>query len=424
MGAIGVIFFNMKTWITYLAALFMGIATTLLFGDSVYISSILTTLSGLVGSIGILLFIPLVLIGFSAGVASLRKDGLGGKSLAGVISWSAVTAVLLPLAAALLFTLRPVTFPVSSTAGYDSLPDTFLSSVFTSAGQQLIMSNVYYSIATATGFILPIVILAWIFGYALKPNADVIKPAYMTINSFSEVMFRLSRTYTVFSYIIVYIASAQFFTELYQEKTVFVAPAFVLSFIAVTAILSLILLPLLYAIFTKGKRNPYRDTFRSLSAMVAGLTTSNILTVAPIAEATGRHSNGVQKRVAATTVPLYTMTGRAGTAAITTLSALALITSVTGAAPDIRTAIIIALFSCLASFTTSMATGFEVMFSLLIVFRMSGISLYGAEMTVLGLLPLVNGLAILLDAQIMMLGQVVSSRFISTDIKPPYKDIL
>ena len=72
MGAIGVIFFNMKTWITYLAALFMGIATTLLFGDSVYISSILTTLSGLVGSIGILLFIPLVRIGFSAGVAALR----------------------------------------------------------------------------------------------------------------------------------------------------------------------------------------------------------------------------------------------------------------------------------------------------------------------------------------------------------------
>ncbi len=424
MGAIGVIFFTMKTWITYLAALFMGLATTLLFGDSVYISSVLSTLSGLVGSIGVLLFIPLVLIGFSAGVASLRKDGLGGKNLAGIISWSVVTAVLLPVISALLFTLHPVSFPVSSTAGYEAFPESFITSVFTSAGRELLMSNVYYTLATSTGFILPVVIIAWILGYALKPNADVIKPAYMTINSFSEVMFRLSRTYTVFSYIIVYIASAQFFTGLYQEKTVFVAPEFLIVFLSVTAILSLIVLPILYAVFTKGKRNPYKDTFRSISAMTAGLTTSNILTVAPIAEATGRHGNGVQKRVSATAVPLFTMIGRGGTASITALSALALITAVTGNAPDIRTALIIASFSALASFTTSIATGFEVMFTLLIVFRMSGISLYGAEMTVLGILPLVNGLAIMLDAQIMMLGSVVASRFIRTDVKPPYKDIL
>ena len=213
----------MKTWITYLAALFMGLATTLLFGDSVYIMSILLTLSEIAVNIGFLLFIPLVLVGFSSGVSSLKKDNLGGKNLAGIIIWSCLTALVLPLCAGLLFTLYPVNFPVSSTAGYESFSDSLITSIFSSAGKELLTGNAFYTLATASSFVLPIILISWILGYALKPNADVIKPAYTVVNSFSEVMFRLSRAYSALSYIIVYISSAHIFTSLYQEKTIFVA---------------------------------------------------------------------------------------------------------------------------------------------------------------------------------------------------------
>ena len=255
----------------------MGLATTLLFGDSVYIMSILLTLSEIAVNIGFLLFIPLVLVGFSSGVSSLKKDNLGGKNLAGIIIWSCLTALVLPLCAGLLFTLYPVNFPVSSTAGYESFSDSLITSIFSSAGKELLTGNAFYTLATASSFVLPIILISWILGYALKPNADVIKPAYTVVNSFSEVMFRLSRAYSALSYIIVYISSAHIFTSLYQEKTIFVAPKFVILFITITILTSLIIIPLLYAIITKGKRNPYKDTFRSISAMIMGFTTSNIL---------------------------------------------------------------------------------------------------------------------------------------------------
>ena len=414
----------MKTWITYLASILLGLATTLLLGDSIYISSLISTLSQIVMNVGLLLFIPLVLVGFSSGVASLRKDNLGSNNLKGIVLWSVVTALILPICATLLFTLYPVAFPVTSTAGQESFSDSLLVSMFSSAGNQLLSGNPFYTLATASSFILPVVIISWILGYALKPNADVIKPAYSIVNSFSEVMFRLSRAYTVLGYIIVYIASTQTFIALYQEKTVFVAPKFVAIFTSITALTSLIIIPIIYAIITKGKRNPYKDTFRSLSAMFMALTTSNILVTAPVIEATSRHNNGVQKRTAATATPLFILIGKGGTAVITTLSVLAILTSVTGSKIDINTTIIVALVSAIASFASSLAPGFEVMFTSILVFKLTNVSLYGAEMTIMGLLPFVNGLAVMLDAQIAMLGNVVAARFIKTDIKPPYKDIL
>ena len=181
----------MKTWITYLASILLGLATTLLLGDSIYISSLISTLSQIVMNVGLLLFIPLVLVGFSSGVASLRKDNLGSNNLKGIVLWSVVTALILPICATLLFTLYPVAFPVTSTAGQESFSDSLLVSMFSSAGNQLLSGNPFYTLATASSFILPVVIISWILGYALKPNADVIKPAYSIVNSFSEVMFRL-----------------------------------------------------------------------------------------------------------------------------------------------------------------------------------------------------------------------------------------
>lgn len=414
----------MKTWITYLASIFMGLATTLLFGDSIYISSIMTTLSQIVMNFGLLLFIPLVLIGFSSGVASLRKDNIGSSNLKGIVFWSIITALILPLCASLLFTLYPTAFPVSSTAGYESISDSLLSTMFNAAGKQLLTENAFYTLATVSSFILPVILISWILGYALKPNADVIKPAYTVVNSFSEVMFRLSRAYTLLGYIIVYITSTQSFTSLYQEKTIFVAPNFVISFISITAITVLIIIPIVYAIVTKGKRNPYKDTFRSLSAMFMGLTTSSILVTAPVIESTSRHNNGVQKRTAATATPIFTIIARGGTATITALCVLAILTSVTGSVLDIKTSLIVALCSTLASFTASLAPGFEVMFTSIIVLKLTNVSLYGAEMTIMGIIPFINGLAILLDAQLAMLGNVVAARFIKTDVKPPYKDTL
>lgn len=414
----------MKIWITYLAAMFMGLATTLLFGDSTMISTILYTLSSISLNIGMLVFLPMIVICLAAGTASLRKDGLTPSVILPSVLWAIVTAIVLPVLAALLLTAFPVAFPVSSTAGGQGFSSSFISSVFASGTSALMTGNVFYTLATTSSFILPVIIIAWVLGYALKPNADVIKPAYTVMNSFSEVMHRIARAYSVFGYILVYCTSAYFFTELYQEKTVFAAPTFLLTYILIVLALTVVVLPLLFVIFTKGKKNPYKVLFRSIAPAVAGLTSGNFLFASPIMISSSRHSLGVQKRVASTTIPLFTIIGKSGSASIAALSALSLVYAVTGTVPTIAQAVVIALCAGLAAFASSFAAGFESIFIILCIFRLTGISLYGAEATLIGLMPLITGLGTLIDTEAAMLGTAAAGNLIETDINAPYKDTI
>lgn len=414
----------MKTWITYLAALFMGLATTLLFGDSAVINSVFYNLSSISLNIGILLFLPMIVICLSSGLASLRKDGLTASITAGSILWVIVTAIILPVAAVLIQSVFPVVFPVSSSAGGQGIASSFITSVFSSGAASLMTGNVYYTLATTSTFILPVVIISWILGYALKPNADVIKPAYAVMNSFSEVLHRISRAYTVFGYILVYCTSTYFFTNLYQEKTVLAAPLFALTYILIVLGLILVVLPLLFLIATKGKVNPYKVIFRSIAPAVAGLTSTNILFTAPIMISSARHNLGTQKRIASTAIPFFTIFSKAGSSTLAALSAVSLIYAVTGTLPTVSQSVIIALAAGAAGLTASLATGFETIFIILCTFRLTGISLYGAEAALIALLPFIGGLGTLLDTEVAMLGTAVCSNMAKTNINPPYKDIL
>ena len=402
----------------------MGLATTLLFGDSGASSTVLYTLSSISINIGMILFLPMILISLAAGTASLRKDQLTPAVILPSLLWAVVCAIALPVVAALLFTLFPVTFPVSSSAGSQALSTSLVSTVFASGANALMSSNFFYTLATTSTILLPVIIIAWILGYALKPNADVIKPAYAVTNSFSEVLYRIARAYTVFGYIFVYCTSAYFFTSLYQEKTVFVAPRFLVTFILIVLAIILILLPLLFVIFTRGKRNPYKVIFRSLAPSIAALTSSNILFASPMMESSARHNLGVQKRVSSTTIPLFTLFGKAGSSTLSALTALALVYAVTGTVPTISQALIIAIVATVVGFASSFATGFETVFILIATFSITGITLYGAEASVIGILPLIGGLGVMLDTEIAMLGSAIAGNFIETDIKAPYKDIL
>lgn len=414
----------MKTWITYTFAILLGLATTLLFGDLTITYSVLYTLYTITVNIGVMIFLPMILICLSAGVASLKKDRQTAVVFSSSILWSAVTAIILPLAAVFAFSLFPSVFPVTSTAGSTDITSTLLPALFQGVQSSIMSSNPYYTAATTSSFILPIIIIAWILGLALKPNADVIKPAYIVINSFSEVLFRISRTFTYLGHIFVYCSASFFFTQLYQEKSVLAAPDFFIIISVISIALFLVVIPLVFIIFTLGKKNPYKAIFRSLSPALAALVSGNALAIAPMQESTSRHNLGVQKRVSATAVPLCSIFCKGGSAALAAISSVAIIYSVTSAMPTPSQLAIIALAAALSSFASSVAVSYETVFITIAVMKLTGISLYGAEMALFGVLPIINGLGLMLDSFLTSLGTAYAGRRVKTDINPPYKDII
>ena len=405
-----------------MAALLFGVATTLLFGDMAGATNVIVSVSDYIVSLGVFITIPLIVFSFTSAVASLRKDKVGGRLNGSVISWSIATSLLLPIAAGYLFYAFPIAFPVTSSAGTSpSILEYYAGMTAKNLTTGLMPYNPFFSIATASDMILPILIISWIFGYAMKPDSDTIRPAYAVMNSFSEIMFRISRFYTVYGFIFVYFTSSAFFMRLYQEKTMLVAPMFFLQVIAIAAILMIVLIPLLFAIFTRFRRNPYGAMAREFATILASLTSGNLLFARPLNLTLSRHNLGVQKRVSAAVSPWMVIIGRGGTAAVSATATLSIIYALTGALDPV-TVILVALVAFLVSFTSFTCLGVEVMLAVHFILRVLNIQLYGAEVAVIALIPLLNGIGTMIDAALMTLGTKIAGVAIDTDIATPYQD--
>lgn len=414
----------MKTWITYLAATAFGLAATLLFGDSGLYQRIMYTATALFVQVGGFILIPLVFFGFSAGIASLRKDSLGKAFSGTTILWSLLSTLLLSGAAALTFRFFPATFPASSSAGSQAsmiaaVAPQSLSTLFST----MLPVNPFYTLASAESFLLPIIILALIFGYFLKPNIEIIRPAYVTMNSLSETMFRMAGSFGRFGHFFIFFTSSYWFTRMQNEGTIFVAGRFIIMLASATALVVLIILPLLFSLLTKFKVNPYKILYRMLPPAIAGLFTGSIFFSSPITISHTRHNLGCQKRVSATAVPLYTLIGRGGSAMIATLSITALLYAALGSMPSNKVILLVALASALFSYASALYLGFEVFFITIISLQFLKIDLYGAEMTLIALMPILNGLGVLIDSYVAAFGASYTCQVMGVKHESSYRDV-
>ncbi len=415
----------MKTWISYLAAITLGLAATLLFGESLVFTQTMLSITAFFVQIGAFLLIPLAFVSFSSGIASLRKDSKGGALTGTTIIWSILTTAFLAFAGAAVFRFFPVYFPASSSAGGN--PQMLSGIIPQSLGQLLprgMATNPFYTIARIDTFLLPLLLIALFFGYFLKPNMEVIRPAYVTMNSFSEVMFRMARGFSTMGFVFVFFASSYWFSHMQREGTLFVATQFLLTLIGSTLAVLVVLLPLLLGIVSRFRVNPYKILLRMLAPAVAGLFTGNIFFTTPMTMSLTRHNAGVQKRVSATAVPLYTLVGRGGSAMIATFSTLSLIFAASGQMPNTNVLVAVAAVSATLAYLSPLYLGMEVFFISLATLQLLNLSLYGAEMTLIALIPLLNGLGVLIDSYIAAFGAAYTTESMGVRIENSYRDIV
>ncbi len=422
----------MKTWITYLVATFMGLATTLLLGQFGSYISFIQSFSSLIIQFGGFILFPIVLITFTSGVASLRKDKVGGRLVAATFVFTILSTLVLSFAGVFLFYLMPVSFPASSSAGAGtSAVIKYVETTMVLLKQTFVPINPFYSIAASQNILLPMISIAFLFGYFLKPSSDVIRPAYVTVNSFSEVMYKLSKSFTLYGFAFVYIISASFFATLQDEATIFVTPRFTLYLIIISFAAIFAILPFIFALLTGFKENPYKIIYRSLAASLAGLFSGNIFFATPISFSLSRMNVGVQKRVSSTAISLSTVFARGGSSLIASFTIASLIYATTGNPPTLMASFFIALCSTFVSFFSSFFLGFEVFFITYFTLKLLSIDLYSAEMSLIGILPLLCGLGTMID---IIIGSFTSAaaniwvlhkeKGVSLLMPVPYKNML
>lgn len=392
----------------------MAGATAYTFSSSTPLLKMMSAATSFLTGVAALLFLVVSFVTIASGTASLRKNRLGGRTVRITIFWAVVTTVILSILGVILANGLPQIFPVSSSAGGNY---TEVLSSFTSSTDALDSGSIIGK------FFLPLVFAAFILGAALTPSSDVIRPAYTVMNSFSEAVYRIQRTAAYFGAFYVYVAGTAFFLNIWQEKTAFVSPEPFVALALSVLLVIMVVLPLLYAIFTGFRKNPYGVVGRGLAGLLTAFLSSNIYASSLMGESLSRSNMGIQKRISSTATPLSILIARGGTAFVSTLTTVTLLKTL-GAEISTFALVILALTISGLSLVSSFFPGVEIAVVSVFAIRFLNINVYGAEAAIVALLPILNGFAIMIDVLISFMASAIVGARTKTDAKIPLKDTI
>ena len=392
----------------------MAGATAYTFSSSTPLLKMMSAATSFLTGVAALLFLVVSFVTIASGTASLRKNRLGGRTVRITIFWAVVTTLILSLLGVILANGIPQIFPVSSSAGgnYTEVLSSFTSSIDALDAGSIIGK-----------FFLPLVFAAFILGAALTPSSDVIRPAYTVMNSFSEAIYRIQRTAAYFGAFYVYVAGTAFFLNIWQEKTAFVSPKPFVALALSVLLVIMVVLPLLYAIFTVFRKNPYGVVGRGLAGLLTAFLSSNIYASSLMGESLSRSNMGIQKRISSTATPLSILIARGGTAFVSTLTTVTLLKTL-GAEISTFALVILALTISGLSLVSSFFPGVEIAVVSVFAIRFLNINVYGAEAAIVALLPILNGFAIMIDVLISFMASAIVGARTKTDAKIPLKDTI
>ena len=392
----------------------MAGATAYTFSSSTPLLKMMSAATSFLTGVAALLFLVVSFVTIASGTASLRKNKLGGRTVRITIFWAVVTTLILSMLGVILANGIPQIFPVSSSAGgnYTEVLSSFTSSIDALDSGSIIGK-----------FFLPLVFAAFILGAALTPSSDVIRPAYTVMNSFSEAVYRIQRTAAYFGAFYVYVAGTAFFLNIWQEKTAFVSPKPFVALALSVLLVIMVVLPLLYAIFTGFRKNPYGVVGRGLAGLLTAFLSSNIYASSLMGESLSRSNMGIQKRISSTATPLSILIARGGTAFVSTLTTVTLLKTL-GAEISTFALVILALTISGLSLVSSFFPGVEIAVVSVFAIRFLNINVYGAEAAIVALLPILNGFAIMIDVLISFMASAIVGARTKTDAKIPLKDTI
>ncbi|MBO6000151.1 MAG: cation:dicarboxylase symporter family transporter [Spirochaetales bacterium] len=412
----------MKTWLTYLAAAAMGLAFELTFRDSLFFVSSMNFMADVVMKLGAFIVFPLAFFTMAAGTASLsRRRGRTSFVWLSTIFWAILTSLVLSVCAALVFRIIPTVFPATSTTPSASNQYSALTSgLYSSTAARLVSANplsvnAFFNFIKSSDCLLPVIFIALIFGYAVRPTTEVIRPAYITLNSISETMFRLARLVARFLWIGLFFLSGAWFYSIFKDGSVHYSWRFLILCILLALVVLFGAIPLIYSLATGFKRNPYKQIARLIPASVAAFFSVNYLFSQSALYTDCRTNLGIHKNIVSTTLPLHSVLTKGGSALVSTMCTCSLIFGITGSLPTVLQTVTVAFACTLVSFVSCLHAGYEVLFTVSFALGLLDLNLSGTEFSVIGLLPLLNGLALMIDVMLAGLGTSFTACHLKSD---------
>lgn len=253
--------------------------------------------------------------------------------------------------------------------------------------------NVFFS---GGNHLFPVFAAALLIGLNFSFDKVVIRPVAQVFDSMSRIFYKLG------SLIIELMGLGCIALTAYMFMQIRNVPQFDLFSQLLTILLvdSLVVILAIYPAliyFLGGKENPYKWLYASLGPIIIAFLSGDNLFSVPALIKHGKENMGVPRRLNSAAYPLFAMVGKAGTAMVTTVSFLVILTSYSSLGINFGQYMWVFLFSFLISFTLSPFPATGVIVALSVLCGMYGKGVEEGFLIIKPVIPLLTSIAVTLD---------------------------
>ena len=378
----------LKTALAAAAGILIGVVLSRSGGE---VAELVPRLARVAIQVGRYAVFPVVFFGVVMGTHELRSSGAGLRvygRLALYLAGSNALLTVLGLASVLLLAPQriPIVVIVEHTTALTGLID-ILDAAFP--------GNLFQALVNDGSMLLPILALGLIFGSNLGFDDPVTLPVTQLFDSLCRIFYQINSLVVELFWVAIMVIAAAGVVQLGSAELAPYRELIVILAIDVTVLYLGVFPALLYLL---GERaNPYRWIYATLGPALTGLISGDLYVSLGSLVVHGRESFRLRRRVAAAAFPVCAVFGRAGTALVTGIGYLMVLRSYTSLEITVAHLLWAALFTFLCSLIAGAVPGLGAMVSLSMLWHLSGNGLADGPLIMQPVLPLLTGVAVLLD---------------------------
>ncbi|MDR1466482.1 MAG: cation:dicarboxylase symporter family transporter [Treponema sp.] len=315
----------MKIWFKLLVGAALGIALGFFLpADNQTVGGALEWLAGFAIRVGRYTVVPMLVFSLCIAVHELRREGGFLPMLLKCFASIAVSAVLVVgagLAAVVLF--PPTRIPITQDGQVEGISLATLQNI-----ADIFPSNMFSTLVSDGVYLLPVYVFAFFAGLGLSYDRNFTKSVISLVDSLSRIFYHIASFFSeVLGVVIIALSAYWTFRWRGVEKLLPEFWSLIVLLLMVSALLGVIIFPLLLYFIVRSKARPWALVYSAISSALCAFFSGDINFTVPVILKHMKESLGVRRRVTATTVPLLAIFSRAGSAMVAAVSLIVVIKS-------------------------------------------------------------------------------------------------
>jgi len=383
----------MKIWLKYLLGITIGIVLGIFVSpENIIFKDILTFLTKLTINIGRYTIFPIVFFSIGYGTFKLKQEKRVGMVYLKTSSYIIASSTLLVLIATgivLLFSPDRIPIIIENQTSYN-FPGykSILTSIFPKSLFQIFSEN--------SNFLLPVTILGFLLGYNFSFDKVMTRPAYQLFDAMSRIFYHIGSFIVEILGFGMIILAANFTMQIIHTPQLILFNQLIIL-LTINTILVIFGVYPAFIYFLGGKQNPYKIMFAILGPSLAAVASGNSYFTLTSLILHVKENLGVPRKIGSATLPLFTLFGKAGTAAATSITFFLILKSYSSLSIGPMGIIWIMLFSILTSFLAGTVPGIGILVSLAAMCKLYGKGIEEGFLIIGSIAPILVSFSVLID---------------------------